>query len=189
MSTSAVDITILCVCGQPASAPVHQGGGHKYQPMRGADQVRDDQTIARGNRRGHYSIEQQRVVQVANPAAGVDISVTVPATSQWEVISLQATLTTGAAIGNRVPHIVISDALGHAVYNVPAVNNQAAASVKTYSAGAAIAPSDFDNSAVLVLPYGLVLLQGWVLSTLTTALQAADQWILGNILVEEWLDF
>jgi len=151
--------------------------------------IRDDQVAERTQRPGHYLLLQQRVVLLPSPAAGVDAVATVPATAQWELISLQAQLVTSAAVANRVPHLVLTDGQGHSLFNFPAANNQLAGVTKQYSGGVADVAADFDNAAALVLPYGLKLLQGWTVGFATTALDVADQWSKFNLLVKEWLSF
>ena len=189
MSTTSVDLTIVCICGQPQSAPVHQGGGHKYQAMRGADQTRDDQDARGGRRGGHYALAEYRVIALAQPVAGADWVATVPATAIWRVQCLQAQFTTSAAVQNRVPHLQITDGQGHSVYNFPSPSNQVAGSVLQYSAGTTIVTTQFDNTQVLVLPYPMKLLQNWTIQSLTTGIQAADQWANVVLHVKEWLLF
>jgi hypothetical protein len=189
MGSVNIDLSILCVCGQPGNAPVHQGGGHAYQPVRGAGQRRDDQRTEDGPRPGHYALSEQRIITVGAPAAGADWSATVPTPARWRVNALQAQLTTGAAGGNRVPHLVITDGQGHSVYNFPSTANQLANSTAQYSAGATVMTAQFDNAQVLVLPYPLKLLQTWTIGTLTTGIQAGDQWSNIVLYVKEWLDF
>jgi hypothetical protein len=189
MDTVHVDLSILCICGQPQGATVHQGGGHLFKPHRGRDQIRDDQTPLEITRAGHYRINEYRVINLAQPAAGADLVATVPATVVWEVKALQFQLTTSAAVGNRIPHLVLKDSLGFAFFNFPAIQNQQAAQTLQYSAGISSVAVAFDNSVTWVLPYVSRLLQQWTIGTLTTGLLAGDQWANCNLLVEEWLSF
>jgi len=189
MSTGAVDLTILCMCGQPASGSNHGPGGHKFTPMRGRDQIRDDQDPERNTRDGHYALREYRTIAIPSPNAGQDWTATIPAVARWRVKCLQAQLVTSAAAFNRVPHLVISDALGNSVFNFPAITNQVASTTVQYSAGVGIVSVQFDNAVVWVLPYETHLLQGWKIGTLTTLLQAGDQWSNIALIVEEWLNW
>lgn len=183
-------IAVLCGCGQPPDAPVHHSAdGHKYAPIRGADQRRDDQETERGPRSGHYALAEYRVIQVAQPAAGLDFTATVPAMARWRVQCLQAQLLTSAVVANRVPHLVITDGQGHTMYNFPSPGNQVPSTTFQYSAGTTIVTTQFDGAQVLVLPYPMKLLQGWTIGMLSTALQAGDQWSNIVIHVKEWLQF
>lgn len=189
MSTQAIDITILCMCGLPASAPVHQGSGHLYNPHRGRNQIRDNQVVDDGPREGHHVISDQRVITFKQPAAGADFVATVPGAASWRVNCLAAQLTTSAVINNRVVHIVVTDGQGNTVYNFPAPNNQVAASAVLYTAGAEILSVSADNVQTLVLPPPLTLLQGWTIGFKTTLLDAGDQWANVAFYVKEWLNF
>ena len=189
MSSAPLELT-LCICGQLPTAPVHsQPSGHKYTADRWLGAGRDDQSIDRGRRPGHYTVSDYRVISIPAPAPGVDVVAVVPTPSQWRVQCLQAQLITSAVIANRVPHLIIKDQLGNYVYNFPAPTNQVASSTMQYSAGTTTVAAQFDNASVLVLPFPVKLLQGWSVGFLTTALQAADQWSNAALYVKEWLEF
>jgi hypothetical protein len=189
MGTVTLDLSILCICGQAANAEVHQGSGHVFKPHRGRDQIRDDQAPQEITRGGHYRVNEYRAIAIPQPAAAADIVATVPATVVWEVKALQFQLTTSAAVANRVPHLVIKDSLGLAIYNFPSIQNQQGGSVYQYSAGISGVAVAFDNAVTWVLPYVSRMLPNWTIGTLTTGLQGGDQWANVNLLVEEWLSF
>lgn len=189
MSTGNI-LAVLCMCGAGPDATVHNSpDGHKYAPIRGADQVRDDQVSQRVQRKGHNTIVDYRVITLANPAAAADWTATVPVPARWRVQCLQAQLVTSAVAANRIPHLVITDGQGRSMYNFPAPGNQPAALTVQYSAGTTIVALQFDNAQALVLPYPMKLLQGWTIGTLTTGLSAGDQWSNIQIHVKEWLQF
>jgi hypothetical protein len=187
---TAVYIGILCACGAPDTAPVHNDpSGHAFRPVRAADQIRDDQYAERNTRPGHYAVADLRVVQIPNPPAGQDWVATVPATARWRVVCFQAQFVTSATVANRVPHLVVTDGQGHSVYNFPSPNNQVAGATEQYSGGATSVTTQFDNANVLVLPSPVKLLQLWTVGMVTTALQAGDQWNNIFLYVKEWLQF
>ncbi|HWY55752.1 MAG TPA: hypothetical protein VNZ03_14890 [Terriglobales bacterium] len=187
---AATTLLVLCACGQAESATVHHSpDGHKYAPIRGADQFRDDQEMHKGSRRGHYALAEQRIITLASPAVGLDWSAPVPATARWRVNAVQAQLATSAVVANRVPHIIITDGQAHTVYNVPSLTNQVAATTFVYSAGATVVTAFFDSAVVMALPYPLKMLQNWTIASLTTGIQAGDQWSNIVLFVKEWLQF
>jgi hypothetical protein len=189
MSTVQVNL-VLCACGQPESAAVHHGeNGHRYSPIRGVDQIRDDQHLDKALRRGHYSVSNYRVISIPQPAAGAEVLATVPATATWRVQCLQMQLVTSAAVPNRIPHLVVKDSLGVSVYNFPSPQNQGATTTFQYSAGTTVVSLFFDNAAVLVLPYPMKLGANWSIGTLTTGLDVADQYSKIALHVKEWLRF
>jgi hypothetical protein len=125
-------------------------------------------------------------LQNAAPAAGADFVITVPAGARWRVSSLRTTLTTAVAAANRIPHIVIDDG-ANILFEAAALEAQAASLTNTWVA-AADGISQVVEDAVhhLALPTVLDLLQGWRIRSVTTAIQAADQWAIQNVLVQEW---
>lgn len=189
MGTVNVNLSIMCACGQPENAPVHGPGGHQYKPIRGMDQVRDDQHSEASPRKGHNAIVEYRVITLAKPAAGADFLAKVPTPAQWRVQCMAAQLTTSAAIANRVPHLVITDGQGNTVYNFPPPGNQVQGTVGIYSAGTTVVSAQVDGATVWVLPFPMKLLQGWTIGSLTTAIDAGDQWANVVLHVKEWLYF
>src|SRR5580765_5947487 len=82
---------------------------------------------------GEVAWRRFRVVQaVANPAAGADWSVTVPAGHLWELLGITATLTTSAAVANRAAAIVLGDGV-NPYLTIPAAVVQAATLAGVYS--------------------------------------------------------
>jgi hypothetical protein len=118
-----------------------------------------------------------RSVTVANPAAGADWSVTVPAGASFAVNSVSATLVTSAGGSARVATLVITDAGGNVVFNGPATASQNASSTENYTwSNAPSTPPAGATSTVGPLPAGLRLGPGWTLKTVTSGIQAGDQW-------------
>lgn len=127
-----------------------------------------------------------RVVQQANPGAGAEFALTVPAGARWEILSLNAQLATAVAAGNRQPVFQITDGAAHVMHNTQFSGNQAASLTYQYSAaegdGVAV-NAPFNQGA---LPHNCFLLQGWTLQSLTTNIQAADQWSNIWVMLQEW---
>jgi hypothetical protein len=187
---SGVVIAIMCACGQPETAPVHKSeDGHRYAPLRGADQRRDDQETQRGPRKGHNAIVSYRVIVPASVGAGVDVNVVVPAMARWRVQSITAQLVTSAVVANRIPHIVITDPLGFVFYNGPASANQVNGTTQTYVGITGCSPQSFDTVSQIPLPDQLRCSQGFKIAFATTGLDVGDQWSKFVLHVKEWLQF
>lgn len=111
---------------------------------------------------------------LGNPAAGADWSSAQGSTHQ--VISVFATLATSAAVANRLPALQILDAAAHIVVALPASSVQAAALTETYVWGVNLPFTSGNNQNLIPIPAGIVVANGWTIRTVTSALQAADQW-------------
>ncbi|HLJ76893.1 MAG TPA: hypothetical protein VKT75_05745 [Acidobacteriaceae bacterium] len=121
------------------------------------------------------------------PGAGAEINETIPTNAQWRLKLISFTLVTAVAVANRTVSLVIDDG-ANILYQVPALAVQAASLTVRYSAG--------DNSqnltttngiATLALPNDFRMAQNWRIRTLTTNLQAADQYSAPQYEVEEYL--
>src|SRR5436309_2465248 len=130
-----------------------------------------------------------RSITGTTPAAGAEISETVPAGACWELVSLRTILTTSAAAANREPSLVIDDgALIYGQYPQPAVVTASLAPALSWGPGAtnAAAAAGFAQSSAT--PNGLRLLAGHRIRTSTQLLQAADQYSVVQYLVRETLE-
>lgn len=111
------------------------------------------------------------------PGAGVEYVETVPVGSQWELIAVRLKLVTSGSVANRSVQLAI-DAGGAPDLAASAWDALIAASttIKIYfSLGFSKPWNDQGGNAYAPLPRGLQLYAGWRLKTLTTNLQAGDQ--------------
>ena len=117
------------------------------------------------------------VVTGDDPAAGAECSIRVPAGEIWELRSFLVNLTTDIAAATRVPVLVLSD--GNTDFlRVPTVLTVTASQTRQTCwtpHGWGIASSDA-NIAVVPLINAPILLPGWQVRTVTTALQAGDNY-------------
>lgn len=130
-----------------------------------------------------------RSIAGTTPGAGADISETVPTGARWELLSFQATLVTSVAAANRVPQLTLDD--GATVYfRLGGALNQAASLTqrRTWFPGAPAPFLDNANSVPYPIPINLRLGAGHRIRTLTTAIDAADQWSAVQYLVREWIE-
>lgn len=128
-----------------------------------------------------------RTIPVANPAAGSDWLLTGPGQGVWRVVGFSALFTASAAVANRVPTLRLSTSDGTLA---------TAPSGAAITAGLAVTLSSFPGAA----PFGVaagpqlfasptdgwVLLPGWQLQVVTTAIDVADQWSAIRALVVEY---
>jgi hypothetical protein len=114
-----------------------------------------------------------------DPAAGAEISQTVPAGEYWTLTSVLAQLVTSATVANRRVHLIVDDGT-NVVANYTAAADQAASATVTYTwdGGGADATAVRDGVASSgQLPIGLQLRRpGWRIRTLTSAIDVGDNW-------------
>ncbi|HTX52520.1 MAG TPA: hypothetical protein VMD08_03880 [Candidatus Baltobacteraceae bacterium] len=116
----------------------------------------------------------RQTLRPVSPAAGADWSVTVPAGHIYRLRSVLATLVTSAAVATRIARLTLNDGNGVFV-DVPPFGTQAAGLTRRYlwlPSPAAVAQG---NGILSSLPE-FDLMAGWSLSTVTDAIDVADQW-------------
>lgn len=123
------------------------------------------------------------------PAAGAEISETVPTGARWELLAVVATLTTNGTVASRAATLRLDDGANPVMLSGGGVT-QAASQAVTYvwSAGdakdAAISQIYLHNP----IPIGMRLAAGFRVRTLTVSMQAGDQWSAPQMLVREWIE-
>jgi hypothetical protein len=130
-----------------------------------------------------------RSIAGTTPAAGADISETVPTGARWEPISFTAQLVTGVAVGNRIVELNFDD--GTTIYmRTSAQFNQVASRTDQYAFfQGSQAQAETNVSRVQVpIPVNARLAAGHRIRTNTTGLLAADQWSAVQYLVREWIE-
>lgn len=131
---------------------------------------------------------RMRAITVANPAAGADFALAVPAGLQWILRGVTASLATAIAVANRAADLVITDGASHVVLSSAASFVQAASLTEAYSwfNGANQAAATFTNGGGL--PAELRMLPTWTVGSSTAAIAAADQWSAIVVTVEEFIN-
>lgn len=118
--------------------------------------------------------ELPTVITPNNPAAGADWSFTL--TQAGTLQAIRARLACSAVVANRFIHFRITDPSGNIVYQTPGPTAQGAGQTITYNCipGTPYSSADTSNFIVPIpeIPVGV----GWVISSLTSALDAGDQW-------------
>lgn len=125
--------------------------------------------------------------QQANPAAGADWVFTCQANQRFNLVSLSAVLTASATVANRQVELIVDDSVD-ILWRTSATANVTAGQVVTFSAcpvntSAGVITTD----QTLVYPPGLILAPTWRIRTLTTGIQAGDQWSAIFLNLEEQL--
>ena len=130
-----------------------------------------------------------RLIDGTTPAAGAEISETVPTGARWELLNVHATIGTSAAAGNRRPMLAfVAGAVGHWLRAQTGTvgPSQSATVIWAANVGDAAVGSPLRLSAPL--PTGQNLLEGFQIVGTTDALDAGDTYINIKLLVREWLE-
>lgn len=129
-----------------------------------------------------------RTISGADPAAGVEISETVPTGARWELIAFRFTLVTSAVVANRDMRLVIDDG-ANVLWQYPANAVQAASQTRVYTASMALPQiQDSDGNFFVPIPQALLLTAGFRIRTLTGSIDAGDNYSAPQYLVREWLE-
>jgi hypothetical protein len=120
------------------------------------------------------------------PAAGADISETVPAFRRWTLLALRATLTTSATVANRSPTAVYDDG-ANIFFKGATFFNQPASTATPYSffpslINASVAFGDQPIATLMPIP----LRGGFRIRTSTFLIQVGDQWTAPIYEFLEW---
>lgn len=127
------------------------------------------------------------VLRIPAPVAGADFSHTFTGAFVRRIISVSARLVTSAAVANRQPRLDVTAPEGR-VLSVPLVANITAGITTELSWAEGITPPNtalFDGCLVAGFP-DLVVPAGFSLSTVTAAIDVADQYSNVLVLLEVW---
>lgn len=123
-----------------------------------------------------------------DPAAGVEISETVPDNARWRLILLTASLIADATVITRSPALAIDDGT-NVFYQGGAVQTVVAGGGILISWGHGVGfAGSVVNGSLGALPVELMLGSGYRIRTTTANLQAGDNWGSPKFLVEEWIE-
>jgi len=128
-----------------------------------------------------------RFITGTDPAAGAEISETVPTNAIWELISMRFSMACSADVANR--YVGISFDNGTTSYFIQDSNYTAAATyTPSYCASQVqIRSGEAVVSGHIPIPIKNRLKAGYRIRTATTGLQAADNFGAPSFVVREWL--
>jgi hypothetical protein len=129
-----------------------------------------------------------RTIVGTDPAAGVEISETVPAGARWRLQTFGYTFVTDATVANRRPVFTVDDGANVLWEDFVNVAQTATQTVK-YRAGATGSAALYDTLAYrMVVPTWFLLAAGSRIRTVTAGLVAGDNFGAPIYSVEEWLE-
>lgn len=133
-----------------------------------------------------------RAINGTAPAAGVEVSETVPAGARWQLLMLGMSLLTDGTVVNRWPILELLMAIGLPLQIVPPAPVPAGTLLAYDAAIGLLAQNQTTAGALLrfnvALPAEHRLLTGQGFRTFTPGLAAGDGWTQPHYLVREWLE-
>ena len=181
------------------SAPVRRGslftritlqmGGFNVACL-AAGYITDDQLPSYPHEGPYKSIEGYgliRSITGTNPAAGVEISETVPTNARWRLLAMAATYVADATVATRAPMLVFDDGTTEYMRIVPGVGITASQTIICTWGDVGDDSSTTGVLGMSVLPNKIFLPQAHRIRTVTNNLQAGDNWGAPQLLVEEWI--
>jgi hypothetical protein len=123
-----------------------------------------------------------------NPAPGAEWLEVVPTGARWRVITIKTRFDCSVAVATRTPLLQFTDGVNTLYLSEPSATMAASASFH-FDAGAGLLKSATvsNTTQTWTLP-PMILLAGYTIGSSTGGLQAGDDWIAPQILVEEWLE-
>jgi hypothetical protein len=139
----------------------------------------------------HWTVEGAgalRTIVGTDPAAGSEVSETIPTGARWRVIAIRTVLTTSAAPGNRTVRLRIDDGTNiFAIIEAGTVQAPSTTIGYTFATSGASQPT-LTSQQLVALPNPCLMTFGYRFSTLTGGRDVADDYEAPIYLVEEWLD-
>jgi hypothetical protein len=124
----------------------------------------------------------------SDPAAGAEISLTVPTNVRYRLIFARFSLVTDATVADRRVHVQVDDG-NTLLLELAAADVQAAGLTRNYNCAIdGFARAAQGSEIFLPLPADLLLFQAWRFRTLTTNLQAGDNFSVVRLITEEWIE-
>lgn len=129
-----------------------------------------------------------KVVTGTDPAAGAEVTETVPTGARWRLWSMCTRLVTSGTAATRRAHYEVTSG-GTRIFIGHPEKTQTASNTNDYIWGTnmSIVDATTNVNAVGMIPQ-MPLLAGWVINTVTTAIQAGDNWGAPQMIVEEWIE-
>lgn len=133
-----------------------------------------------------------RIVNITTPAAGAEISYTVPQGVNWGVRAMHFTFIADANAATRTPTLFIDDgaSTSHVIYESHGLASPIANQTHKFSGyPAADTYDNFNSPWAFMLPQDLNLPSGARFRTVTSNIQVGDAYSSIYALVEQWIGF
>ena len=125
-----------------------------------------------------------------NPAAGSEITETVPANTIWKLTAAKATFVTDATAANRLPRFIIDDGTNIFVESGSTFAQTASTTLRYLCGEYGLAGTLVSGNQFVAVPFpaGVIMSGGYRFITTTGAIQAGDNYTAPQLSVEAWHD-
>ena len=130
-----------------------------------------------------------RLLTGTNPAAGAEISETVPTNARWLIRTFRANLVADGNASNRFGQIMLDDGATPWWYSHIHVTAQVAGETRAYHFGLEMEHIDVGGGNIYqgaIPPFTLP--GGWRIRSNTGGLLAGDEWAAPYLVIEEWIE-
>lgn len=129
-----------------------------------------------------------RSITGTDPAAGVEISETVPVGAKWKLIGFKYIFSTDATVASRYVALKINDGIND-MLAIGAGQAQTASQIVSYSHAVSL-PIFSGAFAQYISPLGqnLFLKANWKIKIIAISITAGDNFAAPQLLVEEWIE-
>jgi hypothetical protein len=130
-----------------------------------------------------------RSIAGTDPAAGAEVSETVPTGARWRFLAMHVVLVTDATVASRRPRLRVTDGTND-LTRLNASSSVAASGTGRFTFGGGLGFLDTGNAGGIPsgTPDPLWLLGGFTVGTITDSFQAGDNYGAPQLLVEEFLE-
>lgn len=129
-----------------------------------------------------------RSITGTDPAAGVNISETVPTGALWKLKSLRFTLATDATVANRATILTITDGATELWRCFGNASIPASTTIVTIYSDIGTRDTGLSSCNQTLLPRDFLLPQGYVIATAISSFQAGDNLSALQLFVEEFMN-
>ncbi len=129
-----------------------------------------------------------RSITGTDPAAGAEISETVPVNARWRLSVLSAVLVTDATAVTRQVEFLLDDGATILFDEQHPFGQTASLTWRYTAADVGWMHTAASTRPLLPIPPDLFLFQGWRIRTVTLNIVAGDNWGAPQMLVEEWIE-
>ena len=123
-----------------------------------------------------------------DPAAGTEVSETVPANTIWSLNSVRANFITDATVASRFPALQLTDGTDVLSRYLNAIAQTASQTLDHDFKNISVEHASRNSTMNHITNFPVILSAGYIIETSTVLIKAGDNWGAPQLLVEAWHD-